>query len=279
MISKQLPVLITASVSTRGMKEACFTDDEREHMYVETLNFYIENLLANPFQKIIFAENSGWDKNRLIGQLSVYNLEQLEFVMLPKEYFDISKGKGYNELLMMNMALEQSVFLQNAKGFVKVTGRYPIYNLKHYITKATEALQKGQLLYCDVKEHSLYKLLGLNWNAHSFYSVLYGVDISYYKEKIAPRYKELNDYDGYLVEDMLYDVISLESRQGKSKAKGIVGRGGYINARFDREPVCGGLQGSRMSNWSFSANQSSLKSKLKRMVGNSFRYFFPWIWF
>lgn len=53
-----LPILMTASVSTRGMKGACFTDDERERMYLNALSYY---LLALPDAKIVFAENSGWN--------------------------------------------------------------------------------------------------------------------------------------------------------------------------------------------------------------------------
>lgn len=34
----KLPLLMTASVSTRGMIGACFTDEEREKMYCETLS-------------------------------------------------------------------------------------------------------------------------------------------------------------------------------------------------------------------------------------------------
>ena len=36
----KLPILMTASVSTRGMAGADFSDEEREKMYLETLGFY-----------------------------------------------------------------------------------------------------------------------------------------------------------------------------------------------------------------------------------------------
>ena len=193
---------MTASVSTNGMKDAYFSDEEREKMYVETLIFYINNILNDTHYKIVFAENSGWDIQSLIRQLPSFDSSRLEFISLNKDDFDISKGKGYNELLMMNQALDKSTILMNSKGFVKVTGRYPIYNLKHYVEASTRYLQKGNVLYCDVKDHSIYKMLGLDWNSHSFYAVLYGVDKAFYQSEIAPHYVELNDYAGYLVEDM-----------------------------------------------------------------------------
>jgi hypothetical protein len=43
----KLPLLMTASVSTRSMKGACFTDEERETMYVSAIQFYISKLLID----------------------------------------------------------------------------------------------------------------------------------------------------------------------------------------------------------------------------------------
>ena len=54
----KLPVLLTASISTRGMKGACFSDEERENMYLCTLTFYLNKMSG---QQFVFAENSGWD--------------------------------------------------------------------------------------------------------------------------------------------------------------------------------------------------------------------------
>ena len=57
-----IPLLLTASVDTRGMEGALFTSLEREKMYAETLNYYI-SLISKYGCKggIVFAENSGWN--------------------------------------------------------------------------------------------------------------------------------------------------------------------------------------------------------------------------
>lgn len=39
----RIPLLMTASVSTRNMKGACFSDTEREKMYLETILFIHRN--------------------------------------------------------------------------------------------------------------------------------------------------------------------------------------------------------------------------------------------
>lgn len=272
-----LPLLMTASISTRGMKEAYYTDVEREQMYLDTLTTYIKLILKYPQYKIVFAENSGYDLSKIKNRLPEFDESQLEFISLDPEDFDITKGKGYNELLLINQALQKSRLLVENDGFVKITGRYPIYNVKYFIDKASQYISKGMNMYCDVKDHSIYRLLGLKWNARSFYSVLYGVNKKYYLDSIADRYVELNDYKGYLVEDMLYDVVKDKYLDGRNRYAGVVG--GTFKVRFNREPICGGLQGSRMDAWSFSADQNSIKSKLKRLIGNWFRWFLPWVWF
>ena len=46
MYMNKLPLLMTASVSTRGMVGACFTDEEREKMYRESLMIYEKMLIG-----------------------------------------------------------------------------------------------------------------------------------------------------------------------------------------------------------------------------------------
>ena len=78
-LNKRLPVLMTASISTRGMKGACFTDMEREDMYAEALSYYIQHLLSHDTsQRIVFAENSGWDLRSLKQKLPTYDKSRME---------------------------------------------------------------------------------------------------------------------------------------------------------------------------------------------------------
>lgn len=206
---KMLPLLMTASVSTKGMKGACFSDTEREQMYLNALSFYITELLnKDRNQCIVFAENSDWDLSAMKKKLPPYNEEQIEFVSIPSEMFDISKGKGYNELLLINKTLEMSEQIKSNEAFFKVTGRYPIYNIRYFLNKASECLlEKHGNIYCDIKDHSLYDALHLGWCGHSFECRLFGVNTTYYKTNIAPLYVSCNDYDGKLLESVLFDFV------------------------------------------------------------------------
>ena len=160
------------------------------------------------------------------------------------------------------------MFIREAGGFFKVTGRYPIYNIKYFIDYASKFIleYKGHL-YIDIKDHNLYDRLGLGWCDHSADVRMFAASLSFYNEFIGNRYTELNDYKGLLLEGLMYDVV-----------KPMIHRSDVI-CRFKKEPHFGGLEGSNVAALSFSKNQESLKGKLKRFLGNVIRLFFPRFWF
>lgn len=276
-----LPILMTASVSTRGMKGACFSDEERYKMYLETLRHYISQFFINSPKgnvKLVFADNSGWDLQTFHDDLSkqfeseIIN-SNIEFISLPPELFDITKGKGYNELLMINLAIDKSVFINEMGAFFKVTGRYPILNLQRFVSTAIKAFDNGFSFYCDVKCHDLYRRLGLNWNSHTFEARLWGSTVEFYKKNIQSLYINCYDYDGRFVECILHDELCRMTDGFKhNKEAGMI-------VRFSREARFGGVEGSMSSAASFSKDQQSIKSRVKIVIGNFFRIFTPWFKF
>lgn len=215
-----LPILMTASVSTRGMKGACFSDEERYGMYLRALKFYVNKFFTGTGRgdnvKLVFADNSGWNLSSFRDELErVFGVEvinsHVEFIALPPELFDITKGKGYNELLMINMVVVRSDFIREAGAFFKVTGRYPIYNIGRFHKASLKAFDSGYVFYCDIKSHNLYRRLGLNWNSHSFEARLWGSTVGFYADNISEKYKDCYDYDGRFVESVLYDHLVLKT--------------------------------------------------------------------
>lgn len=134
---------MTASISTRGMNGACFTNQERERMYMGALQYYSSVLPKKDGFKIVFAENSGWDLTSIKNILRKTENADIEFISLSPACFDISKGKGYNELLLINHAIELSTCIRNSIGFMKVTGRYPIYNIRYFLDQACNFILEG----------------------------------------------------------------------------------------------------------------------------------------
>lgn len=261
---KRLPLLMTASVDTHGMSQARFSPQQREEMYINVLRFYGKKLLDKSNYTLVFVENSGWDLNRIKAALPEKYLQKTEFLALDPQQFDISRGKGYNEVLLIKTAIEQSVTLQKHQAFLKVTGRYPVFNIRYFLDYGSrEILEKGKDLYIDIKDHSLYGKLGLNWCSRFADVRLFGVTNTFFLNYVATEKHHLNDSEGKMFEGLMYNLIKprMDDRQ--------------LVYRFNREPRYGGLEGTLIPAFSFAENQNSFKSRVKRLTGNMLRLVAP----
>jgi len=275
----KLPLLLTASVATRGMKGAAFSDEEREKMYLEALKFYLEVLPKD--QPIVFAENSGWplEKFKELSNSTVHlkpspsPTPRIEFISIDPSVCDQSRGKGYNEILLMNAVIEKSAAIREAGAFMKATGRYPIYNLPRYLKEAKKFFAKGGKFYGDMKDHKVFDVLFAGntdkWNGHAAYTVLFATTVDFYKEKLAGSYVDCNDYTYQWIEVVWHRILSPYRKVKNSGVK----------LRLPVEPICGGMQGSTSQTIAFSQSNESVKAKLARFVGNCIRTFTPWFWF
>lgn len=265
-----LPILMTASVSTRGMKGADFSDSEREGMYLGALEYYLKTL--EPERRIVFAENSGWDLAAMRTKLKV-PAERVEWISVNPAKCDITRGKGYNEILLMNEAVAKSASIREAGAFMKVTGRYPVYNLPRYLRAAERFFAKGGRFYGDIKDHKVFDWLFPNntkkWNGHAAYTILFASTVGFYNEKLAGSYVDCNDYTDDWIENIWFRI--LKTYRGQENCG--------VRLRLPVEPVCGGLQGSLAQTLVFSKNNESMKAKAIRLVGNCIRTFTPWFWF
>lgn len=126
----RMTLVLTASVDTRGMKGAMFTAEQRERMYVDTLIYYIRLFeCRQAYATILFVENSGWNLDRISRHVRKSSFVQTHYVALDPNDFDLSKGKSYNELLMMQKVVEHSQIIGQEGRFVKLTGRFPLLNI------------------------------------------------------------------------------------------------------------------------------------------------------
>lgn len=261
---KSLPLLMTASISTRGMVGAMFSDAEREQMYISALKFYCGLLDVVPGLKIVFAENSGWDISALKESIPSCHYNEVEFISLDPNDFDISRGKGYNEVGIIDQAIKKSNFIRARGAFFKVTGRYPIYNIKYFLSKAARRFNKGYQLYADVKDHKIFDWIGNGWCGHAFECRLFAISTDLWNERISSNKEWLNDYEGNLLEGLMFDQLrSVDVKK---------------SLRFRFEPRFGGIEGSDVNvSWQ-ARDHSSLRSKVKLCIGNSVRVFLPWLW-
>ncbi len=100
-----IPILLTATVNPQGMKGANFDPEERLNMYVEALEFYVKKGL-----KVVFAENSG----SVVLVSAKVIAENVEYVDVSGPEYDQSRGKGYNETILIHKAVECSSMIHQA---------------------------------------------------------------------------------------------------------------------------------------------------------------------
>ena len=270
----KLPILMTASVSTRGMKGACFSPEERERMYIDTLCFYRDEILRKDNdRRIVFVENSGWDLANIKACVDGFG-NQVEFISLPPDGFDISRGKGYNEILMINAALKVSRFITEAGAFLKVTGRYPVYNIGYFLGKAEIFFEDcGGQLYCNMKDHVLYDVLFFwrkrKWTGHAVGTALFAATSDFYGKILAYSYSMCDDSTGRFVECVWHGIL-VKYRRMKDRR---------VCLRFRRTPVCGGVQGSMPQSFMARSNNNGVRNRVFRVVDSFLRICMPWFWF
>lgn len=265
-----LPVLLTASVDTRGMNGAKFSAKEREKMYVDTLNYYIMELSNRPGHFIlIFAENSGWNSKSIMDKLANRKNVSVEYISLDPNLFVQEKGKSYNEMKLIDMAIDRSVYIQQANAFFKVTGRFPILNIYKLLNEVDKRGGVNMKFYCDCKDHSLYDWLHLPINGHAGECRYYAVSLPFYNKYFRGRYLDLCDYEGNTVENLFLQVI----RKTKSF------RGVYC--RFKLQAHLTGTGGHSLGNglpFFYSTDNDFFSLKMKRIIRQWLRWILPCWW-
>ena len=267
-----IPILLTASVDTRGMKGAKFAAEEREKMYVDTLNYYIADLGRRKQERftLVFAENSGWDKESVTGKLRTADNVRVEYEALDPQLFDQTKGKSYNEMLILDLVSAKNRSIQEAGGFFKLTGRFPILNLYSLMREVDSRFGGGTLrLYQDCKDHRVYEWLHLPINGHAAECRYYAVGMAFYDEFVRGRYKELNDFEGRSVEWFFLRLI----REHKHEAG--------VRGRFRTQAHLTGTGGHSLGKGAaffYSTDNDSAVMRFKRGVRQLLRWVMPWWW-
>ena len=264
-----IPILLTASVDTRGMKGAKFTAKEREKMYVDTLNYYIKLFGSEKYDTtLVFAENSGWSSGSIVNQLYKNDKVTVEYLSLALSDFVQEKGKSYNEMLLIDKAIEKSSSIKDNGCFFKVTGRFPIANLNVLVNEVYK-IGGGVKFYCDCKDHNLYDWLHIPINGHAGECRYYAVSLDFYNVYFKDKYTLMGIDTGVCVEQYFLDVIR--------KTKHLPG----VKCRFRTQAHITGTGGHSLGKgWAFfySTDNDSTILKFKRGLRQLFRWVLPWWW-
>jgi hypothetical protein len=126
---------MTASVDATGCSGARFSVAKRLRQYKSAFKFYLHVVeRCRNIKWLCFCENTGWDLSEFKQMVPADLSDRVRVVSLPLDGFDGWYGKSYNEMLLIDKALRLPSALGDFEGMcVKVTGRYPIYNIGHLI--------------------------------------------------------------------------------------------------------------------------------------------------
>jgi len=215
-----IPILLTATVDPKGMQGASFSVEDRARMYVEAVQFCVSKGLT-----VVFAENSG-QIDAVRRELPDANIEWLD---VSSTEYDQSRGKGYNETLLIKKAIERSERIQESGHFFKVTGRLKVLNIEKLIAECNHLKFKA-----DCKDHNLYEFLHMPINGHAGECRYWFATSEFFMNNMLPHLNSMNDYTNppFLAEDaMLVVCREVRGQEGckdrfKTQAR-ISGRGGH----------------------------------------------------
>lgn len=223
-----IPILLTATVNPNGMHGALFSIDDRAQMYINSIRFYLSLETANNPVRVVFAENS----NSMERVQQAFTLsDAVEWLDVSGPEYDQSRGKGYNETILIGKAIRQSALIQKAGCFFKVTGRLKVLNI---VKLLEECRVPGLKFKADCKDHPVYEWLHMPINGRSGECRYWFASVDFFEQTMWKHLDRLNDYGEamYLAEDAMLAVCR-ETRgwpgckdRFRTQAR-ISGRGGH----------------------------------------------------
>lgn len=263
----KLAILLTATIKVQAVG-GNFTVGERVKMYSSTLDYY-----AKAFGKkypILYLENSDYDMSEFKEKYSkILDIEFIQFAPKGELPFDQSKGKSFNEYLMIKEGLLRSEVMKRCSHFMKITGRYAMLNINSVI-KEIERRASNKVFMGDVKDTKLYELIGSKNYGRWGDSRYWVFDVQYYKDNMLDCYQEMDDSTlGMWAEDYFLKM----SRKYRKDDRFIF--------RFRTQVLFNGITGMRTSADLAAGRyrQDSFSQRVKYVVRSILRRLFPFIWF
>ena len=263
----KLAILLTATIQVQVV-QGNFSTAERLEMYASTLRYYSKTIGRN--YPIIFLENSGYDLSELKKEFhDSLDIEFIQFQPTGELPFDKSKGKSFNEYMMIGGGVNNSQKLLSCTHFMKITGRYAMLNINSIIAEVEKRLHDKAFM-CDVKDTGLYEMIGSKNFGRWGDSRYWVASVDYYKNNMLDCYLEMNDSKwGMWAEDYILHM----SRRYRQDPRFIF--------RFHTQVMFNGITGMRTSEDLASGKyrQDSISQRFKWLVKQCLRWTLPNIWF
>ena len=150
MVGLNQCILLTACVNPGNMSNTVLKNEsERLEQYKKALHYY---LIATKLP-IVFCENTNFDFS--LDYQEYINNGRLEFITFDGNNYDINKGKGFGEALIIRYAINHSRIIKHSSIIIKITGRLICKNIKKLICKCDNPSYIYSCLYQDKNSHIL----------------------------------------------------------------------------------------------------------------------------
>lgn len=124
-------LVLPSSVYVNAPNTILTNPEERERQYLDAILFYLRE---SPLQKIIVCDNSGYSYPDYLYKLALGHRKEIELLSFTGNYELIKEqGKGYGEGEIMEYIMANSVLIRQVHGFLKVTGRLKVVNMRRLL--------------------------------------------------------------------------------------------------------------------------------------------------
>ena len=162
--------------------------ENRRRQYIESFEYYIKK---TSIRKIVYCDNSMALKEDAISKLANQYSKEFEWLSFMGDNVKaVAQGKGYGEGEIIEFALKHSRLLQNAKYFIKVTGRVIIRNIDILIP------------FMNMKKMYFCRNTSTNIDTK-----LYGLPTEIYKKAFLTLYRDVDDKKGKYLENLFSEQI------------------------------------------------------------------------
>lgn len=184
-------LFLTACINPKGMSFTKIVDVQyRRQQYLYAIHWYLKNTNF----KILVVENTNEDMSSdFEKEIEAGRLELLSF---DGNSYNINRGKGYGEALILEYGLNNSCLLRQADSFVKITGRLICKNINSLLN------------YCR-DENTFYAYLRKGPRSDLFCDSRVFIAPINILNLFLSRKENLNDNNYYYFEHLLFDTRQL----------------------------------------------------------------------
>ncbi len=232
-VKQKRALLITGTIVPNSNFVTHSNAKYRRDEYYASLQFYADIFKEDD---LFFLENSSFDFSTDTKFQKLFLNRHITLFKFPVSD-KFSQGKGYQEFEMLDQVID--ALKNNYTSFIKITGRYKVFNLKELVSFSCEGLVADS--------HKKHKVTQTN---------VFYVNVNFYTNYLKGLYKQVDDSNGIYIEKVIYKKIQSKKLEKQVKL-------------FYSNPIITGISGS----YGGTLNRNKIKMKLRNVERKLLRLF------